>query len=472
MSNPGQSCVNSIVYEKILKIAVGSQTACETDRETVHEYGDCHYLLHTFPSTSPKQPPQLHLSFSFPEMPGHFNSVILTEAAMEVIKRMYAGVASVITTEPGYQVTLDVDIVFLACLSPADRETAVKTYTPSATLVYLQVTLDVDIVLLACLSPADRETAVKTYTPSATLVYLQVTLDVDIVFLARLSPADREMAVKNLASIRTAVTGAPLRDHFMRLSRGLGAARPIETHWNRPGQEYFVKPEAVNVTVIFPISFVSKLDAAIGISFLRASVPEELAGFERESPQVEGELNGGYMRFIFLPRHVDGPQVEHVLWSMSSFYYTISYHIKRAKACEPLPLPEPAQDFPPPPDTSQPTPPSTPTSEVASALKRLKEAAPDQKLLLAQQCLTALIMTVDNLADDSMENQFAITAIDALKSPAQAQLTVRLAFLATSLHLAGPPVQYSHWVTAMQLFVDDTNRPTRVDPCYFLPTGL
>eukprot|EP00798_Chlamydomonas_sp_ICE-L_P011438 gene11438-36017_t len=141
------------------------------------------------------------------------------------------------------------------------------------------------------------------------------------------------------------------------------------------------------------------------------------------------------------------------------------------EACEPLPLPEPAQDFSPPPDTSQPTPPSTPTSEVASALKRLKEAAPDQKLLLAQQCLTALIMTVDNLADDSMENQFAITAIDALKSPAQAQLTVRLAFLATSLHLAAPPVQYSHWVTAMQLFVDDTNRPTRVGPCYFLPTA-
>eukprot|EP00798_Chlamydomonas_sp_ICE-L_P014110 gene14110-biopygen23198 len=112
--------------------------------------------------------------------------------------------------------------------------------------------------------------------------------------------------------------------------------------------------------------------------------------------------------------------------------------------------------------------------KVASALKRLKEAAPDQKLLLAQQCLTALIMTVDNLTDDSnllMENQFAITAIDALKSPAQAQLTVRLAFLAASLHLAGPPVQYSHWVTAMQLFVDDTNRPTRVDPYYFLPTA-
>eukprot|EP00798_Chlamydomonas_sp_ICE-L_P031862 gene31862-7068_t len=118
-----------------------------------------------------------------------------------------------------------------------------------------------------------------------------------------------------------------------------------------------------------------------------------------------------------------------------------------------------------------PTEKSPVNGEVASALKRLKEAAPDQKLLLAQQCLTALIMTVDNLADDSMENQFAITAIDALKSPAQAQLTVRLAFLAASLHLAGPPVQYSHWVTAMQLFVDDTNRPTRVDPCYFLPTA-
>eukprot|EP00798_Chlamydomonas_sp_ICE-L_P008717 gene8717-33698_t len=101
--------------------------------------------------------------------------------------------------------------------------------------------------------------------------------------------------------------------------------------------------------------------------------------------------------------------------------------------------------------------------QVASALKRLKEAAPDQKLLLAH------IMTVDNLADDSMENQFAITAIDALKSPAQAQLTVRLAFLATSLHLAGPPVQYSHWVTAMQLFVDDTNRLLGLTPATSYP---
>eukprot|EP00798_Chlamydomonas_sp_ICE-L_P003413 gene3413-13456_t len=176
--------------------------------------------------------------------------------------------------------------------------------------------------------------------------------------------------------------------------------------------------------------------------------------------------------FAVLAEHQeDSEMAENAVGALGKRFLEDPQATTNRAACEPLSLPEPTQDFSSPPDTSQPTPPSTPTSEVASALKRLKEAAPDQKLLLAQQCLTALIMTVDNLADDSMENQFAITAIDALKSPAQAQLTMRLAFLAASLHLAGPPVQYSHWVTAMQLFVDDTNRPARVDPCYFLPTA-
>eukprot|EP00798_Chlamydomonas_sp_ICE-L_P009656 gene9656-8478_t len=129
--------------------------------------------------------------------------------------------------------------------------------------------------------------------------------------------------------------------------------------------------------------------------------------------------------FAVLAEHQeDSEMTENAVGALGKRFLEDPQATTNRAACEPLPLPEPAQDFSPPPDTSQPTPPSTPTSEVASALKRLKEAAPDQKLLLAQQCLTALIMTVDNLADDSMENQFAITAIDALKSPAQARLTL------------------------------------------------
>eukprot|EP00798_Chlamydomonas_sp_ICE-L_P011767 gene11767-8956_t len=128
--------------------------------------------------------------------------------------------------------------------------------------------------------------------------------------------------------------------------------------------------------------------------------------------------------FAVLAEHQeDSEMTENAVGALGKRFLEDPQATTNRAACEPLSLPEPTQDFSSPPDTSQPTPPSTPTSEVASALKRLKEAAPDQKLLLAQKCLTALIMTVDNLADDSMENQFAITAIDALKSPAQAQLT-------------------------------------------------
>ena len=122
-----------------------------------------------------------------------------------------------------------------------------------------------------------------------------------------------------------------------------------------------------------------------------------------------------------------------------------------------------------PKDTSIPTP---PTSEVASSLKLLKDAVPDQRLVLAIQCLVGLILKVDNLADDSTENQYALASIDALASPDHAQLTVRLAFLAAALYLAGPAVHYSCWAIAMQEFLDDTDLPAEVDTCYFLPLAF
>ncbi|PNH07038.1 hypothetical protein TSOC_006552, partial [Tetrabaena socialis] len=45
-----------------------------------------------------------------------------------------------------------------------------------------------------------------------------------------------------------------------------------------------------------------------------------------------GGCNGGYLTFSFTRRHVSGPQMEGVVWSMATLHQFVAYHVKASKA--------------------------------------------------------------------------------------------------------------------------------------------
>ncbi|KAG1679383.1 hypothetical protein FOA52_007673 [Chlamydomonas sp. UWO 241] len=167
--------------------------------------------------------------------------------------------------------------------------------------------------------------------------------------LAKVDPQHREFLMRELASLRLTVQGAPLREHFERLVAGTCAPGPVEAHCSRPGQLYFMQPRHGAVAVTFPVRFSSPFDACTGRAFLHEFAearrepvlgrapscsysqqpPAELQGVD---PSTLADVNGGYVSFTFNERHVHGPQMPHVVWSMCSFYFLISCHLKACKA--------------------------------------------------------------------------------------------------------------------------------------------
>ncbi len=114
--NAGLSCINRIVYEKLLRRLEGRDQDLPLldDCENVQEFDDCRYLiqsvapLNTATTEAGGAPAKerLRLSFALPELPEQFKSQLLNNATgLETIRLMYAGVAVVAQdTEAGYQV--------------------------------------------------------------------------------------------------------------------------------------------------------------------------------------------------------------------------------------------------------------------------------------------------------------------------------------------------------------------------------
>ncbi|KAJ9508588.1 hypothetical protein QJQ45_012127 [Haematococcus lacustris] len=82
----------------------------------LHEFDDCQYLVHGDSAGG------LRLSFALPCLEDCFREQLLTENTLELIQGAYQGMATVLQPpEPGYQVSLQLEVRVLTRISPADR---------------------------------------------------------------------------------------------------------------------------------------------------------------------------------------------------------------------------------------------------------------------------------------------------------------------------------------------------------------
>ncbi|KAG6542247.1 hypothetical protein Mapa_016375 [Marchantia paleacea] len=176
-----------------------------------------------------------------------------------------------------------------------------------------------------------------------------LTLNVDVGSF----PTDEGLAdqlITKLASLRSVVLGAPLREILKHLATKTVApdADRLVALMHRPRESYFVIPQAEKVTVVFPMRFKDSNDVILGTSFLQEfmearrspglntappcvwspSPPLELKG----APGQALDANAGFVSFVIFPRHVEGDKLDKSVWILSTFYAYVSYHIKCSKA--------------------------------------------------------------------------------------------------------------------------------------------
>ncbi|CAM6109945.1 unnamed protein product [Calypogeia fissa] len=158
-----------------------------------------------------------------------------------------------------------------------------------------------------------------------------------------------EIIIK-VASLRSIILGAPLREILKHLATGVVApdADNLVSLMHRPKESYFLIPQPEKVTVVFPMRFKDSNDVILGTSFLQEFLearrttgmhtappcvwspvpPSELKGV----PAQALDANAGFVSFVIFPLHVEGEKLDRVVWILSTFYAYVSYHIKCSKA--------------------------------------------------------------------------------------------------------------------------------------------
>ncbi|KAL2651725.1 hypothetical protein R1flu_019853 [Riccia fluitans] len=166
-----------------------------------------------------------------------------------------------------------------------------------------------------------------------------LTLNVDIWSF----PTDEALAdqlITKLASLRSVVLGAPLREILKHLATKTVApdADSLIALMHRPKEAYFIVPQAEKVTVVFPMRFKDNNDVILGTSFLQEFMEARRSpGLSTAPPCVwspkapaeimkdkkEEEPNAGWVSF--------GEKLDKLVWILSTFYAYVSYHIKCSK---------------------------------------------------------------------------------------------------------------------------------------------
>jgi actin related protein 2/3 complex subunit 2 len=164
--------------------------------------------------------------------------------------------------------------------------------------------------------------------------------------------ASRMAVVEHIASLRCVVYGTTLRNWFAAMVNGSCADGPLVAVPHRNEQEFYLKPQAEQIAVVFPMHFADAKDAVIAQTFLAmfneakrqpalstaptcsyskpGAPPLELTAEGASAKSLAA--NGGFVSFVLFKRHVEGAKLETAVWNMLSFYAFISFHIKCSKA--------------------------------------------------------------------------------------------------------------------------------------------
>ncbi|OAE19498.1 hypothetical protein AXG93_4794s1100 [Marchantia polymorpha subsp. ruderalis] len=294
---PGASRVLQQILETVRFISILKHILPEKPLEVdfhLTEFDDVRYHI----KASAKEPKQVLLSISLPQSPPEtVLSAGLPFGAIEAVKGAFGSVSQVVDPpENDYHLTLNVDVGSF---------------------------------------PTDED--FKMYV----LDHVHEDLYAD-------GLADQ--LITKLASLRSVVLGAPLREILKHLATKTVApdADRLVALMHRPRESYFVIPQAEKVTVVFPMRFKDSNDVILGTSFLQEfmearrspglstappcvwspSPPLELKG----APGQALDANAGFVSFVIFPRHVEGDKLDKSVWILSTFYAYVSYHIKCSKA--------------------------------------------------------------------------------------------------------------------------------------------
>ncbi|KAL6763237.1 Arp2/3 complex, 34 kd subunit p34-Arc-domain-containing protein [Haematococcus lacustris] len=241
----------------------------------LHEFDDCQYLVHGDSAGG------LRLSFALPCLEDCFREQLLTENTLELIQGAYQGMATVLQPpEPGYQVSLQLEVRVLTRISPADRAYWVRLMASIRQLVTGQPLRfhfsrlgegrsAPGPVEVHCSRPG-KEYFVKPHAQSVTVI----------------------LPVRFL-TVQDAAIGHAVLQEF-------ADARRQASLGNAPSCAYFPAKS--------PPPEVMQVPAALldGVS--------------------------GFMSFTVTERHVRAAHIEEVVWSLHTFRILIGFHITSCKA--------------------------------------------------------------------------------------------------------------------------------------------
>jgi actin related protein 2/3 complex subunit 2 len=125
------------------------------------------------------------------------------------------------------------------------------------------------------------------------------------------------------------VSGTPLRNWFAALAGGTCADGPLTPVAHRNEQEFYLKPQAEQIAVVFPMHFADAKDAVVAQTFLAMfneakrqpalSAAPSCSYSKPGAPPLELKegasaasvaANGGFVTFVLSKRHVEGAKLE------------------------------------------------------------------------------------------------------------------------------------------------------------------
>ncbi|KAJ9510402.1 hypothetical protein QJQ45_015869 [Haematococcus lacustris] len=280
----------------------------------LHEFDDCQYLVHGDSAGG------LRLSFALPCLEDCFREQLLTENTLELIQGAYQGMATVLQPpEPGYQVSLQLEVRVLTRISPADRAYWVRLMASIRQLVTGQPLRfhfsrlgegrsAPGPVEVHCSRPG-KEYFVKPHAQSVTVI----------------------LPVRFL-TVQDAAIGHAVLQVGVGWVEEFADARRQASLGNAPSCAYFpAKPTADDLMATVQCSSVyyNSVDAQLAVHAAEdKSPPPEVL----QVPAALLDGVSGFMSFTVTERHVRAAHIEEVVWSLHTFRILIGFHITSCKA--------------------------------------------------------------------------------------------------------------------------------------------
>ncbi|KAG2426423.1 hypothetical protein HYH02_014782 [Chlamydomonas schloesseri] len=308
----------------------------------------------------------VRLEFSLPRLPAAFQRQVLGPDVRAALAAAFQGVARLLPPSEASSSTASPPPPPPAAAAAAGPEAAssASTSTSASTSASSSVALEVDVGLLARLSAGQRQGWSRSL---ASVRLLLAGHPIRQVFLALeagslragppvvccntpgqvyvIKPGDEGVTLVfplRFSSRQDTAMGVACLQEFVEARRGAALGRaPVVAYSSRepPGEMAGVDLSQFLPPLLSTASSRTSLAAAAAAAAAAATAAASGGGADatpqqpRPHPQhAHNAYPGGYLSFSFSRRHVTGPQMEGVVWSMACLHAFVAYHVKACKA--------------------------------------------------------------------------------------------------------------------------------------------